>query len=233
MIRFGPKAKLTCPHCRVAFKSEWDEFTLGLDADGFWEMWKTECPACERFVVILRHSEERRPSGLESRQIIPVPPRLKSERMVWPRMVARAPIPANVPESIARDYSAACRVLPESAEASAALSRRCLQNLLVEKATMKKRDLDPQIQEVIDSGILPTQLAEDLDVVRVIGNFAAHPIKSQSRGQIVEVEPGEAEWNLDVLEALFDFFFVQAEKRKKRRAALNEKLKDAGKKPLK
>lgn len=43
-------------------------------------------------------------------------------------------------------------------------------------------------------------------------------MKSQKTGQIVDVEPGEAEWTLDVLDALFDFYLVQpailSEKRK-------------------
>ena len=29
--------------------------------------------------------------------------------------------------------------------------------------------------------------------------FGAHPIKSTSTGEIVEVEPGEAQWNLDAV----------------------------------
>jgi hypothetical protein len=79
---------------------------------------------------------------------------------------------------------------------------------------------------------VPSYLSDDIDAVRNIGNFAAHPIKSTRFGEIVPVEPGEAEWNLDVLAGLFDFFFVQPEKKKRRRDALNKKLKDAGK-PLK
>jgi len=69
--------------------------------------------------------------------------------------------------------------------------------------------------------------------VRQIGNFAAHPIKSTSSGEIVDVEPGEAEWNLDVLEGLFDFYFVGPAESKKKREALDKKLKDAGKPSLK
>jgi hypothetical protein len=46
------------------------------------------------------------------------------------------------------------------------------------------------------------------------------------------VEPGEAEWNLDVLESLFDFYFVQPALHAKRKAALNPKLKEAGKPEL-
>jgi len=58
-------------------------------------------------------------------------------------------------------------------------------------------------------------------------------MKSQGTGQIVPVEPAEAEWNLDVLEALFDFYYVQPAVVAKKRAALDAKLKDAGKKPMK
>jgi hypothetical protein len=39
--------------------------------------------------------------------------------------------------------------------------------------------------------------------------------------------------NLDVLEALFDFYFVQPELLKKKREALNAKLKKAGKPEMK
>ena len=47
------------------------------------------------------------------------------------------------------------------------------------------------------------------------------------------MESGEAEWNLDVLDGLFDFFFVQPEILKRRRLALNAKLAEAGKPPIK
>lgn len=76
-------------------------------------------------------------------------------------------------------------------------------------------------------------LAESIDAIRNIGNFAAHPMKSQTTGEIVEVEPGEAEWNLDVLESLFDFFFDQPAILKAKKDALNTKLAGVGKPPLK
>jgi hypothetical protein len=44
---------------------------------------------------------------------------------------------------------------------------------------------------------------------------------------------GEAEWLLDVLEGLFDFYFVQPALLKAKRDALNKKLKDAGKPAMK
>ena len=122
---------------------------------------------------------------------------------------------------------------PTSAKASAALSRRCLQLLLRDKAKVKHQDLVKEIQELLDRGTLPSHIAESLDAARNIGNFAAHATKSKSTGEIVPVEDGEAEWNLDVLESLFDFYFVSPARTKARRDALNKKLADAGKPPLK
>jgi hypothetical protein len=49
-------------------------------------------------------------------------------------------------------------------------------------------------------------------------------MKSTQSGQILDVDPGEADWTLDVLEGLFDFYFVQSAKSAAKRAALNAKL---------
>ena len=145
---------------------------------------------------------------------------------VYPKASAR-PVPAEVPIEIAKEFTEACTVLPDSEKASAALSRRCLQNILTTAGHVTKRDLNDQIDEVLPH--LPTEIADSLHAVRNIGNFAAHPIKSKSTGEIVDVEPGEAEWNLDTLEELFDFYFVRPAVHAKRKAALNIKLTDAGK----
>ena len=146
---------------------------------------------------------------------------------------SRPPCPSEVPAHINEDYREACLVLPFSPKASAALSRRCLQNLLRDAAKVKPSDLSKEIQEVIDSGKLPSQLADSIDAIRNIGNFAAHPMKSKSTGEIVDVKSQEAEWNLDVLETLFDFYYVQPVKIAKKRDDLNAKLSEAGKPPMK
>jgi hypothetical protein len=153
--------------------------------------------------------------------------------MVWPKGISRAPVPPEVPPGIVEDYKEACLVLSDSPKASAALSRRCLQNLLRQAPGVKPGDLSSEIQQVLDSGKLPTQIAANIDLIRHIGNFAAHPNKSKSTGELVLVEPDEAEWNLDVLESLFDFYFVQPALARAKRDALNKKLADAGKPPLK
>jgi hypothetical protein len=122
-------------------------------------------------------------------------------------------------------------VLPVSPKASAALSRRLLQHLLREYGGHKAGNLEKEIKKAMPT--LPAYLSNALDAVRHVGNFAADPIKSGSTGEIVDVEPGEAEWLLDTVEALIDFYVIEPARLAARRAALNEKLADAGKPELK
>jgi hypothetical protein len=150
--------------------------------------------------------------------------------IVYPKAPSRAPLDKRVPDDLAEDYRQACLVLPDSPKASAALSRRCLQHLLRDTAGIKKRNLDEEIGEAVER--LPAHLGEAIDGVRVVGNFAAHPIKSESTGEVVDVEPGEAEWNLDTLEGLFEHYFVQPALLEEKRDKLNAKLADAGKPQL-
>ncbi len=90
-------------------------------------------------------------------------------------------------------------------------------------------DLAKAIEEVIDNRAVPSDISASLDAVRNIGNFSAHPNKSQNTGEIVDVEPIEAEWCLDTIEILFDYYFVKPANIKQRTVALNMKLADAGK----
>jgi hypothetical protein len=57
-------------------------------------------------------------------------------------------------------------------------------------------------------------------------------MKNTNTGEIIEVEPHEAEWNLDVLEELFDFYLVGPARAKAKVAALNVKLQEANRKTI-
>jgi hypothetical protein len=139
-----------------------------------------------------------------------------------------------VPKPIATDYVEACRVLPLSAKASAALARRCLQTMLNDNGYKDKDDnLSKQIDKLLNPRVLPDHIHETVDAIRNFGNFGAHPINDQTTLQIIDVEPEEAEWCLEILEALFDHFYVRPAAAKKKKAELNAKLKAAGKQPSK
>ena len=221
---------MKCPHCNVAIHSRFQshfaieekQFQLpngGIAHKGNWKIKHQQCPECGKSILLIERESTRSNAG----QV--------GQFMAYPQKYTR-PVPAEVPDTYRQDYVEACKVLEDSPKASAALSRRNLQAVLRDKAGTKSKDLFDQIEEVTTSGKVPSHIAEDLHAVRNIGNFAAHTIKSTSTGAIVEIEPGEAEWNLDVLDLLFDFYFVQPAISAKRKAELNKKLKDAGKPEL-
>jgi hypothetical protein len=220
---------MKCPHCLTAFHDKWVVVPLVEDTDGGWVVAHATCPECHRVIVRLLNGSPRiavhtgRLAGVDdASQVL----------LVYPKGASRSACPNEVPASIAEDYKEACLVIADSPKASAALSRRCLQNVLREAAKVKPGDLFDEIQAVLDSEKLPSHISEGLDAVRAIGNFGAHPIKSTHSGEVIPVAPGEAEWNLDVLEALFDFYFVQPALLTAKRAALDKKLAEAGKRPV-
>jgi hypothetical protein len=212
-----------CPHCLIGFANQWWSDPIHFHPiaakDGSWGYRATVCTSCELPIIELG---------------IYTPPKTFTGRVrAWPKGTARLPLPPEVGEDFSADYKEACAVLEVSPKASAALSRRCLQHLLREHVKVKPADLSKEIQEVLDSHALPSDLASELDAIRNVGNFAAHPMKSTNSGAILDVEPEEAEWTLTVLEELFDFYFVRTAKRSAQRAALNAKISGAGKPPLK
>jgi hypothetical protein len=220
---------MKCPHCRVEIHEHFASTTLhhgqvvGRE-NGIATTWAADlmqCPACSKAIIKIAKMTHSGNFGPET-----------EDWLVYPRSSARSPAPPEVPVDLADDYNEAGAVLPHSAKASAALSRRCVQSLLRAQGYAQK-DLAPAIQAVLDAKQLPSWLADNLDAIRNIGNFAAHPMKDSNTGAIMEVEPHEAEWNLEVLEGLFDFYYVQPAKDAAKRAAFNAKLQAAGKPPMK
>lgn len=222
---------MKCPHCNVEINSDFYERYLGSDTQGHWSIFTMICPnpKCQKMIIELASGE---PQSAYMQGVVGII-NINYQITVNPISSSRPPIPIEVEEKFAVDYKEACLILKFSSKASAALGRRCLQNILREKGGVKHSDLSKEIQQVIDNKGMPSHLLESIDAIRNIGNFAAHPIKSSSTGEIVDVEFGEAEWILDVLESLFDFYFVQPAVLKAKRDALNKKLNDAGKPNMK
>lgn len=228
-----PSQQGICPHCKVGVRYEVANVIVGtVDQRSASFQVQTagscrlhldvcSCPSCGRPIIHL--ASIRLPNGAVE----------QPNEMLFPSGLDR-PIPAEVESAapeLAADFREAVAVFPKGKQASAALSRRYLQLILKEKGGATKRDLSDQIDEVLPK--LPTELAANVDAIRQVGNFAAHPLKSQSTGEIVKVEDGEAEWLLDVLEELFDYYYVAPVQAASKRAALNKKLSDLGKPPMK
>lgn len=215
---------MKCPHCTIeihpGFYYEWIKSgnSIGKEA-GSHVQWATEtmeCPACKKTIVNLVKQVDGHKEGV----------------LVYPKSAHRPKAPVDVPDELSIDFNEAYLVLWDSPKASAALSRRCLQQLLKLQGHPQK-DLAKAIDSAIGSKQIPGSLSRNLDAIRNIGNFAAHPTKDTNSGAIVEVEPEEADWNLDVLEGLFDFYYVQPAHDQARINALNAKLVAAGKPAMK
>ncbi|MBA7648511.1 hypothetical protein ES703_56297 [subsurface metagenome] len=225
---------MKCPYCNTTIHFEeiaaWAYPKDEAGKDGY-AIGHGFCPSCDGLIINKyegRYVEVNEENAWRAAYLT----HPEKEEIIYPHFSSR-PINSLVPERLRAEFREAETILKFSTKASSALSRRCLQNVLREKAGIKKSNLADEIQKVLDSGKLPSHLAEAIDAVRNIGNFGAHPIKSTHSGEVVDVEPGEAEWNLDVLEGMFDFYFVQPAVLKKKREALNKKLADAGKPPMK
>ena len=220
---------MKCPHCRTDFHDEAHTIGMGTDAEDSWAIERRVSSACKKIILEFGRVSQQF-SALASKY---GGGRVHGGYLFRPKVAGRGPCPPEVPPPLAQDYTEATLVLADSPKASAALSRRCLQSVLREAAKVKHESLAGEIQQVLDAGHLPSHLAEAVDAIRNIGNFAAHPIKSEHTGEIVAVEPAEAEWNLDVLESLFDFFYVQPALTAAKRARLDAKLGASGKPPTK
>lgn len=154
--------------------------------------------------------------------------------LAYPRGTSRGPVASEVPADIANDYKEAAEVLPISPKASAALARRCLQNVLHAHG-YRDRDLFREVEKLLNESdprkAIPESLRTVVDGIRHFGNFSAHPITDTTSLQVIDVEPHEAEWCLDILDELFEHFYVKPAQATARKAQLDAKLAAAGKPP--
>ncbi|MCC8954113.1 DUF4145 domain-containing protein [Bradyrhizobium sp. Pear77] len=215
---------MKCPHCGIDFHDVWQLTWLSRDSqalsdsEGTWISRNAVCSRCARPTIELGQAS-RSPDDVVWRQVHPIGAK-------------RGPVPAEVPASIAQDYIEACNVLPISAKASAALSRRCLQHMLRAHGYTAKdlaREIDLLLNESDPLKALPLRLRETIDAIRNFGNFAAHPNQDKATLEIIDVEPHEAEWCLETIEELFEHFYVGPAVAAAKKAALNAKLASGGK----
>jgi hypothetical protein len=227
---------MICPHCGIAAKIEFEEYSTHPYQDfeqssmGY-ELTDGVCPECEGYIVVLREGKCTYSRNVGDNSYLNMN-EVDHEHIIFPVNSVRLVAP-EVPDNYKSDYLEVCAVFTLSPKASAALSRRLLQKILREKFRIKRHNLSEEIEEFINTQNAPSYLNDAIDAIRNIGNFAAHPLKSTSTGEIVDVEAGEAEWLIEVIEFLFDFAFVQPKKSEERRNRLNDKLKDLGKPPMK
>jgi hypothetical protein len=139
---------------------------------------------------------------------------------------AAKPQPDCVPGILQQDYYEACAIRDLSPKASATLIRRCIQGCIRDFCDITKARLIDEIKELkrrVEDGRVPTGVQPDtvdaLDAVRHIGNIGAH--MERDINLIVDVDPGEAQTLIELVEMLFEEWYVARENRNQRIAAIS------------
>ena len=132
---------------------------------------------------------------------------------------------------MARDFGEAAAILDISHRMSAVLARRILADVLEKYAGLDDYGLTKRIERFVNDTNRPAQLRLNLHHLREIADFSAH---TQMDDQLtpLDVTQEEAEWTLDVVERLFDYFIVGPERDKNLREGMDAKIGKANRKPI-
>ena len=223
---------MQCPHCSVAFRDIWHRNNLKYDNgfDSNWVCITTVCPECHKPSIKIARILS---TGVALVDI--VDKALQKEQWVYPASRRAKRFGDEVSDDLKSDYLEACAVLLISPKSSATLSRRIVEAVLRQQG-YRQDSLSDQIEAVRNESEpdrkLPTVLLTIVDAVRQFGNFSAHQKRNMTTLQIIEVEPGEADLCLGIVEGLFEHYYVRPAIEAKELETVNEKLQQLGKDPL-
>jgi hypothetical protein len=137
-----------------------------------------------------------------------------------------------IPEPYRTSYLEAAAILDISPRMSGVLSRRILADLLEEFARLEDYSLEKRIGKFAEDDLsLPPLFRGNLHHFREIASFGTQ-IQKDDQAQIVDVDKEEAEWTLDLLDRLFDYFILTPQRDREMRSRLDAKIKRVDRNPL-
>lgn len=148
------------------------------------------------------------------------------QQRLMPQGTAK-PQPDYIPRAIRDDYYEACLIRDLSPKASATLIRRCLQGMIRDFAGIVRPRLIDEINDLraaLNAGTAPPgvtpETVDAIDHIRGIGNIGAHMEKDIDL--IVPVDPEEAQLLIELVEGLFEEWYVARHRRASRFSRLGE-----------
>jgi hypothetical protein len=133
--------------------------------------------------------------------------------------------PDFIPAVLINDYVEACRIRDLSPKASATLARRCLQGMIRDFCGVAKgrlideiKELRKQLDEHTAARGVTHESIDAIDAVRSVGNIGAHMEKDVDL--IVDIDPGEAQMLIELIEMLFEEWYSERDKRARRLAEI-------------
>jgi len=174
-------------------------------------------PECAKVQIsFILGTTRKNPVGHQRKHIFNV----ISRTQIIPESNAK-PQPDFIPLALRNDYTEACRIINLSPKSSATLARRCLQGMIRNFCSITKGRLVDEIdtlREFVVAGKAPSgvtiESVDAIDHVRGVGNIGAHMEKDIDL--IIDVEPGEAQALIELIELLFDEWYVARETRQQR-----------------
>jgi len=118
--------------------------------------------------------------------------------------------PDYIPVALRKDYEEAYSIYELSPKASATLSRRCLQGMIRDFWGVKKGRLIDEINAIEDK--VEPLTWESINAIRKVGNIGAHMEKDIN--VIIDVEPKEAQLLIQLIEMLFEEWYIHRYERK-------------------
>jgi hypothetical protein len=157
-----------CPYCGVLAPMYWTR--LGFQPVGrpvgsiaFTGAWTARCGVCHREQVWIVNDQQ-------------------ITEMVRPRVQGGPRPHPLMPDAVRHDYEEARGIVQLSPRGACALLRLATQRL-VEELQPDGRDLDDRIGRLVARG-LPEEVAQALDVLRVVGNNSVHPGELDMRDDV-------------------------------------------------
>lgn len=219
--------QFTCPHCgrdQIATESNFINRFLNLDfgrcSDGHvgLTVMAVRClnNACNQTTLVIEYSKSQHGvNGWSKGEVLQTwRVRPESSSVVQPDYI---------PAALREDYYEACLIRDKSPKAAATLARRCLQGMIRDFCGISKSRLIDEIRELkrlVEGGDAPKgvelETIEAIDAVRDVGNIGAH--MERDIDVIIEVDAGEAQALIELIEMLFQDWYVARHRRVQRLA---------------
>jgi hypothetical protein len=222
----------TCPYCdraqtvtQAKFSAGSSHINVGSHSFGSaslkWSAIGCANDECRNMSVqVALHKDKHNPSTGTNR--------LDDDAIISRRLIPEGsakPQPNYIPVALREDYQEACLVRDLSPKSAATLARRCLQGMIRDFCGISKKRLVDEIKalrEGIADGSAPRDVSSDsvdaIDHVRAIGNIGAH--MEADVNTIIPVEAEEAQALIELIELLFEEWYIERHKRRERLARI-------------
>lgn len=226
LTRLAAKSR-ACPHCEHTVFSSGQSVNLGRTQIESWD-----CPHCHEATVFVAQLKMKpnpsvTPNGLVGVSLAP-----GERKQVIPAHTKAPRKFGNAPPDVLRLYSAACELVTVYLPAAGAVARKCLEAILrragYEQSTIAQQ-VEALAKEESREKQVSVRLVARLGVLREFGNFAAHEISSPTTGEVIDVEPGEVDLCLVIIEELIDELYERPALDAAEMAAVAERMRQAGK----